>query len=830
MAGKKKIFELDYTNKPKRSDLLPITQGTGENDSKSTSIGDVLDLIGNIGGGNGSTSSSFSSLNYPFTEQMNYIREQQKLIANPTTYADLPRSFTYSDSETEYTNGEVDNCYLQDAAYALIASIKANDFDLADKLAKGIMDTQYPDGSFTNVVKHNNSGYANNTKTVRAITMSWIVYALSWYLEQSQNTALNVTVSTALASAMTYISTNLLSNSGATSGLLKTGADLTTYESVPNFIAYFAHFRASIALKTSVHKVTANALKTAINSKLFVSGTKTYKFGINADGSTIAKNSLETNSIGGLYAIAVQEKEAAVASSELIETVFKGTDTTLGVDTYKPYSSSSGFTDQNMAWFEGAFQVIYLNSLIGKLVDSSDALKDVQVYYQITDGTYRQGAKKSDTLLVTRNKSLASTCWFVMSIAYDKDVLVLSKEDMKIQYLLEQIEGAGDEVFEDDFRNYLNRYYLKWAPNELIPAGGKTAKELMLIGAAEPINPDVNISTNSGQRQYKETNFNIRVSYGYLIKSLGGAATIANFKIEKRRGGGAYSTLYNGATDPNPTNKYYDDNGINSSGIDNSNISYKVTITDSLGGINSAEVLVGASQTFASYSSPSKTLSVSGATTRERGDANVSMTGSITRNSVNVPLVSYKIQRQAYVNGAAQGWVDLVVETAINGNPSNYSVPQANITGLDHTISRIEMKILVKDAESASFTESSVYSINLYYPWFYGSVVSGGTVDNSAILSSTKKVEALPSSPVVPTNGFGTGNRKLFFAVPKGSKTFTTWFRTGLDNGTIGQSGSDLFAAKVNYTLTNASPSWSSDYDVYITPGNPSADAQTTFN
>lgn len=116
-------------------------------------------------------------------------------------------------------------------------------------------------------------------------------------------------------------------------------------------------------------------------------------------------------------------------------------------------------------------------------------------------------------------------------------------------------------------------------------------------------------------------------------------------------------------------------------------------------------------------------------------------------------------------------------------------------------------------------------------PWYYG---VSDTDTTPAIYAGTEVVAASTGPLTVP--GFGSGSKWLWFAVPRnadGSRTkeFTTWYRTALDNGSIGGSG-NLFRSPVvvSVTSTGLAANWTRDYDLYFSNYATGAAVATTLN
>jgi hypothetical protein len=101
------------------------------------------------------------------------------------------------------------------------------------------------------------------------------------------------------------------------------------------------------------------------------------------------------------------------------------------------------------------------------------------------------------------------------------------------------------------------------------------------------------------------------------------------------------------------------------------------------------------------------------------------------------------------------------------------------------------------------------------YPYFWGTQSTGTLPTASTIYGSNKTIAVSNGSLTIPFTGGGV---YLWFAVPSGEKTFTTWYQTALNNGSIG-GGSNLFASLQTQTVasTGLSSNYSISYDVYVT-------------
>lgn len=128
--------------------------------------------------------------------------------------------------------------------------------------------------------------------------------------------------------------------------------------------------------------------------------------------------------------------------------------------------------------------------------------------------------------------------------------------------------------------------------------------------------------------------------------------------------------------------------------------------------------------------------------------------------------------------------------------------------------------------EAGSLTKSQ--TTNIILPWFYG---VSDTDDVSDIYATGTKVVSNVTAELT-VNSFGSGIKFMWFAVPKGSKTFTSWYRTELNQGSIGNPG-DLFKAKETKLVSSFGLTQDyedEEYDFYITSSATDASVTTKLS
>jgi hypothetical protein len=142
-------------------------------------------------------------------------------------------------------------------------------------------------------------------------------------------------------------------------------------------------------------------------------------------------------------------------------------------------------------------------------------------------------------------------------------------------------------------------------------------------------------------------------------------------------------------------------------------------------------------------------------------------------------------------------------------------------------------KVRATDAPQAAEVgfQSNVIYITGTQPWFYG---TSDTDSIPNIYSGNKVIAGSGGSITIPS--FGSGTKYLWFAVPRNAngtqqKLFTTWFRSALDNGSIG-GATNLFRSPTlqNVSSVGLAANWNRDYDLYFTNYQTEAGTATTLN
>ena len=295
--------------------------------------------------------------------------------------------------------------------------------------------------------------------------------------------------------------------------------------------------------------------------------------------------------------------------------------------------------------------------------------------------------------------------------------------------------GSGSEAtFTEDLLVSLSdgKTFGRYPDGATIPASGKTAREVIQLSIAEPLSPTVNLSSPTSVA-FNQTAISNTLNFDHTINSVG--ASVSSASLEFRRGGvGSWTTLSTSTSTPDSYVHSFTDTNFNTSGMN-----YRYIVTDSLGASNTGTHNINP----ASYSSPSISWNLVGNalsgvetnTKRERGNVDSQINGTVTRNSPNVDLISYKIQYR--VNGGS--WTDIGSSSI---GPGSSSIPS---TGHDpvanNTATQIQYRIQVVDEYQqhlSSQVTSSTKTINFRFLIFYGALGSAPTTSNGVRAIATQ--------------------------------------------------------------------------------------------
>jgi len=282
----------------------------------------------------------------------------------------------------------------------------------------------------------------------------------------------------------------------------------------------------------------------------------------------------------------------------------------------------------------------------------------------------------------------------------------------------------------------------KYLTGQTVPAIGKTAQEVFLDIAIEALNPTVTL-TSSTTISFNQTAISNVLNFSYVINSLG--ATVSTAVLQWRRNNtGSWTTLSSSTTTPNSFTHTLTDTAFNTAPFN-----YQYIVTDSASGTATATFNI----TPAAYVAPSVSLSALAVTitspetnaTREKGNISTNLSGSVTRNSVNVLMTSYTLQYS--LNNST--WVDIGLAVSLSG--SSQSIPITNHNDvLLYNADVIYYRVKVIDSYQtylSSFSTGGNTSVSFYYLIFYGPSASAPTTSSNVRALGTRQFVPSLSNP-----------------------------------------------------------------------------------
>jgi len=324
--------------------------------------------------------------------------------------------------------------------------------------------------------------------------------------------------------------------------------------------------------------------------------------------------------------------------------------------------------------------------------------------------------------------------------------------------------GGSESVFEEDIIVSLSngKTFGRYATGQTIPATGKTAAEVIQMASVEPINPTVSL-TSPTSIEFNQTNVSNTINFSHVINSLN--ASIASARLEWRRGGsGSWTTLTASTSSSSTFTHTLTDTSFNAQSFD-----YRYTVTDSVGATATATLSI----TPAAYLSPTISLNVLGnnltqvetSLKREKGNVSSTLSGTITRRSSRVNLVSYTLQYST----DGSNWVN--IGSSVNIGPGNSSINSTTHNDLNLKASTsIRYRVLVVDTYQQHLGSVGVLSgvtvvafLNLI---FFGPVAQAPQ-NSSGVRMLVGKIFTDGENPF--TINTGTDNRMFSFAVPAGT-------------------------------------------------------------
>jgi len=321
------------------------------------------------------------------------------------------------------------------------------------------------------------------------------------------------------------------------------------------------------------------------------------------------------------------------------------------------------------------------------------------------------------------------------------------------------------DVFPNDIRVSLpnGKSFGKYASGATISSKGKTSVQVITEAIVEPIPPTVNISTSPSPLIFNQPNpIIVTINFGYTINSLGAATNTAVLQYYSNSSS-TWNTITSiastSSTSYSKTGFTYAIPNADNPQFNTTPFQFKYVVTDTLYASNSAT----SSVTINGYAAPSITftgsasrinLSIESNNNREIGNTSTILKGSVSRNSIYVPIQYYqyfiKINNGSYTNISPTYSI-----SSGGGSLLNFIDSSANSSA-----TTVTYQVLVKDSYT---TTTSTYTINYNYVIFYGAVITSST-NSSGVRSNSNYQFVNGTNPFILNTG--TISRSYEIAFP----------------------------------------------------------------
>jgi hypothetical protein len=421
-------------------------------------------------------------------------------------------------------------------------------------------------------------------------------------------------------------------------------------------------------------------------------------------------------------------------------------------------SSLSSFDTSGVSLSYSAGTLTYTNNAGGSFdVDISSISGDV--YAMIVDGApttldtlneIAAALNDDDNIATTLTDLISTTSGNLQAQVTDNDSDI-SQLNTDINTVSGLLATAGDR-FTSDITVSLGggKTFGRYENGDTIPSSGLKPSQVISLAITEPIAPTASL-TSSSAVDFNQTSVSVTLNFSHTINSLG--ATVTSASLEFRRGNtGSWTVLSTSTSTPSSYNHTFTDTAFNTAVLN-----YRYTVTDSAG----ATITVTKDIYPDTYSAPTISFSVAAVSTtspetnssRERGNVNSNISGSINRNETYVDLISYTLQYS--VNNGS--WTDIGSAVSIGPGNSTISTTNHNPTS-SNTATSIRYRVKVVDDYTTSY--SSISTVSFGFLIFYG--------PSSSTPTTSANTRALPSRLfTVGNNTFtlNTGSTEVNFTV-----------------------------------------------------------------
>ena len=301
----------------------------------------------------------------------------------------------------------------------------------------------------------------------------------------------------------------------------------------------------------------------------------------------------------------------------------------------------------------------------------------------------------------------------------------------------------------------------KYESGTTIPALGKTTSEVIIDSLSEPLNPILTLECDTIIK-YNQNNISNVLTFSHQILSLD--ATIYLSLLEYRKNNtGDWTSLSYSPNSPDSPHETWDP------GFNTEPHNYRYTVIDTKGASSSITKDV----IPMSYIPPTINLTVTAGTKnspetnlkREKGNILSYLSGTVSRNTELVDLVSYQLQ---YQKAGSSTWLPITAPIEIIDITNSIDTVSHSDATLSN-LSSVLYRVLVTDTHQN--TESAPIKVDFLNMIFFGSTSSVPTTSNE-VRSLSNRIFTDGSNPFILNTGLTYSN--FIVAMPE-TLTLSGW-------------------------------------------------------
>ena len=268
----------------------------------------------------------------------------------------------------------------------------------------------------------------------------------------------------------------------------------------------------------------------------------------------------------------------------------------------------------------------------------------------------------------------------------------------------------------------------RYSNGDTIPAQGKTSAQVIQEAIFQAIPPTASI-TSSSTVAFGITNVSIVIARNITLPTPN--AAVQSISLERRRGGTGPWTVISTADIVSYTDTF------TQTLYDTSTINYRYILTDTF----SQSVTATLDITPTAYVAPTIGSISVGDTTRYRGATNTTYVATITRQSPQIAITSYQLQRS--IDGGSN-WTNVGSTVSVTGNPASVNINITDTNNSDTNVrntNNLTYRVSVVDSFQTTNIGANNPTINFVHRnallFNSNTSIAISDIDNAALTAST---------------------------------------------------------------------------------------------